>query len=108
MHTIGRLPRWLIEKDPSWERTSGTGYGLHEWIKRGSALRAHCITNEWYCDITTADRREGFDLSESTPNLDTSIFTSAEFDLRKYLSSRYLNPGIDTNKLGMIKSRKLW
>ena len=109
MHTIGRIPRWLIENDPSWERSGDTEHGLPEWAKKGSELRAKCNPTEWYCDVTIRDRHQGFDLSEIFPNLSpTKSLSSNEFDLRNYVSSRYLNPGFDANQLGTSKIRKYW
>jgi len=109
MHIIGKIPRWLVEKDPSWERVSRTGSDLPEWIKKGSDLMAKCGPADWYCEITMADRYNSFFSSESIPNPGAiNSSNSPESDLKRYLSSRYLNPGSHTNSLGLPRTRKLW
>ncbi len=108
MRIIGKIPRWLLEKDPSWERLR-TESDLPEWIKKGSDLRAKCGPADLYCEIAIEDRSQSFISSASMLNLrpiNTSI--SPESDLKRYLSSRYLNPGLYGNNLGLPRTRKLW
>ena len=109
MQIIGKIPRWLLEKDPSWERLGSTESNLPEWIKKGSDLRAKCGPADWYCEIMIEDRSPGFVSSGNTLNLspiNTSTFPQS--DLKKYLSSRYLNPGFYGYNLGLPRTRKLW
>ena len=109
MHIIGNIPRWLVERDPSWERISKTESSLTEWTKQGSELRAKCGHEDWFCQITIEDRYQSFVSSETmlSPSV-AKVSTSPESDLKKYLSSRYLNPGFYTNSLGLPRTRKLW
>ena len=109
MHIIGKIPRWLVERDPSWERLSKTESSFPEWTKKGSDLTAKCGPADWYCEVTIADRRQSFVSSESMLNPNAvNMSTSPESDLKRYLSSRYLNPGFYTNNLGLPRTRKLW
>ncbi len=81
---------------------------MPEWIKRGSDLRAKCDADDWYCDLTIANRHLGFDLGGIMPTPSAAnTLTTQEFDLRKYLSSRYLNPDFATNKSGLNMTRRL-
>jgi hypothetical protein len=109
MHIIGKIPRWLVERDPCWERIGKIESSLPEWTKKGSDLRAKCGPEDLYCEITIEDRYQSFVSSESmlSPSV-ANVSTSPESDLKRYLSSRYLNPGFYTNSLGLPRTRKLW
>ncbi len=105
MQTVGRIPRWLIEKDPSWEKSVHSYYGMLEWTKRGAALRAICDPASMFCEVMMERRDLGLDISDSISKFKEnrlSIFP----DIARYLSSRYLNPSFDINRTGLYKFHK--
>jgi hypothetical protein len=92
---IARVPRWVVENDPSWEKSSDSGSIIQQWIKKGTDIKATSEPTSIYCDI----RREVQDdigISNILPNhisyIEPSVQTSGS--IVKYLSSRYLNPRI--------------
>jgi hypothetical protein len=108
MQAVGRIPRWIIEKDPSWEKLAPSNNDVLEWTKKGADLRAICDPVSIYCDIMVGERNEHFDLSDSISNFNSrsrrSTFASA--DIAKYLSSRYLNPRFDINRTRLFRFHK--
>jgi hypothetical protein len=42
MQNIQRIPRWLIENDPSWEKSIDSNLANLKWIKKGTNLEATC------------------------------------------------------------------
>jgi hypothetical protein len=108
MQAVGRIPRWLIEKDPSWERSVNSNYGMLEWTKKGAALKATCDPASMYCDIMMEERNQDLDLSDSISKFNdkSRLSTFASADIARYLSSRYLNPRFDINRTGLFKFHK--
>jgi hypothetical protein len=106
MQTVGRIPRWLIEKDPSWEKSVHSNNDMLEWNKRGAGLRAICDPASMFCDIIMEGKR--LDISESISKFNdmSRSSTLASADIARYLSSRYLNPRFDINMTGFYKFRK--
>jgi hypothetical protein len=108
MQTVRRIPRWVIEKDPSWEKSAHSNNDVLEWTKKGADLRAICDPASMYCDIMIRERNQHFDLLDSISNFNNtsrqSTFASA--DIARYLSSRYLNPRFDINRTGLFKFPK--
>lgn len=108
MQTVGRIPRWLIEKDPSWEKSVHSNYRMLEWTKRGAGLRAICDPGSMFCEVMMEGRDRGLDISDSISKFKDksrlSTFDSA--DIARYLSSRYLNPIFDIKRTGLYKFRK--
>jgi len=107
MQTVGRIPRWIIEKDPSWEKSVHSISDLLEWNKRGVGLRAICDPASMFCDVVM-DANSRLDISESISRFRDvgRLSTLASADITKYLSSRYLNPSLDINRTGFSKLRK--
>jgi hypothetical protein len=97
MQTVGRIPRWIIENDPSWEKSVHSNYDMLEWTKKGADLRATCDPASMYCDVMMEERNQHFELSDSISkfNNKSRLSTFASADIAGYLSSRYLNPRFD-------------
>jgi hypothetical protein len=90
-----RIPRWLVESDPSWEKSIDTDIGMLKWTKKGTGVRAVCSPTGMFCEILGGD-----DAPHGMANPSSSISTmnkktDLSSDIYKYLSSRYLNPGIN-------------
>ena len=107
MQPVGRIPRWLIEKDPSWEKSVHSNNDILEWTKRGAGLRAICDPTSMFCDVIM-DANSRLDISETISRFkDMNRFsTFASADITRYLSSRYVNPSFDKNRTGLYKLRK--
>jgi hypothetical protein len=107
MQTVGRIPRWLIEKDPSWEKSVHSNSDMLEWNKRGAGLRAICDPASMFCNVIM-DANSRLDISDSISRFkDMNRFsTFVSSDIARYLSSRYLNPSFDINRTGFYKLRK--
>lgn len=95
MQNQNRIPRWLVESDPSWEKSIDADIGMLKWTKKGSAIQAVCSPSGMFCDILgDSDMQQGItDLSESVSRMNRKA--NLANDISKYLSSRYLNPGIN-------------
>ena len=108
MQTVGRIPRWLIEKDPSWEKSVQSNYDMLEWTKKGADLRATCDPTSMYCDVIMEERDQHFDLSDSISKFNnmSRLSTFASANITRYLSSRYLNSGFDISRMGLFKFHK--
>jgi hypothetical protein len=114
-----RIPRWFIENDSNWLQSFPPDKATLKWNKKGSNLVAVSNPTSLYCDIFI---EEGSSPSPSNSNsslwpsedlgysvhrdqlrsstnmlgdlLDQNHQNSLGVsDIRKYLSSRYLNPG---------------
>lgn len=109
MRTVGRIPRWLIEKDPSWAKSVHSNNDVLEWTKKGADLRATCDPSSMYCDVMMDERNQHFDLLDSISkfNNKSRLSTFASADIARYLSSRYLNSRFDINRTGLFKFHKL-
>lgn len=90
-----KIPRWLVESDPSWEKSIDTNIGTLKWNKKGTGIVATCQPTEMFCDILgNDDIQQGItDLSASVSSMNKKADLAG--DVSKYLSSRYLNPGIN-------------
>jgi hypothetical protein len=108
MQTVGRIPRWVIEKDPSWEKSAYSDYDILEWTKKGADLRATCDPASMFCDVMMEERNQHPDLSDPISKFNTKsrLSTFASVDITRYLSSRYLNPKFDINRTGLFKFYK--
>jgi hypothetical protein len=104
MRTVGRIPRWVIEKDPSWEKSVYSSNDMLEWSKRGAGLRAICDPASMFCDVIM-EVNSGLEFSESISRFKdmNRLSTFASADITRYLSSRYLNPSFDINRTGFSK-----
>lgn len=90
-----KIPRWLVESDPSWEKSIDTNMGMLKWTKKGTGIQAVCPPTEIFCNILgDDDMQQGI----ADPSASVSVMSKkADLadDISKYLSSRYLNPGIN-------------
>jgi hypothetical protein len=92
-----RIPRWLVENDPSWEKSIDSDLGTLRWTKKGTKIEAICHPTSIFCEIVGLTDQEG-----NIPNLvgrtrtdRDATLVSGIGDIIKYLSSRYLNPSIN-------------
>ncbi|HVX03319.1 MAG TPA: hypothetical protein VHA09_09215 [Nitrososphaera sp.] len=96
-----RVPRWLVESDPSWEKSIDSDLGMLKWTKRGTNIQAVCSPTSMFCDILGGrgvdnDAQDAglVDLHAGIERMRKQQSNPAQ-DISKYLSSRYLNPGIN-------------
>jgi hypothetical protein len=99
-----RLPRWIIESDPAWDRLFDSNPGILRWYKKGTSLQAVCSSTSMFC--TLIDDENGIDANNTElyerNNLKSPSAMPEQLKLNgphtvaseitKYLSSRYLNP----------------
>jgi hypothetical protein len=92
-----RIPRWLVENDPSWERSIDSDLGTLRWTKKGTQVQAVCIPTSMFCEIVGQTEQVGnlSDIIARTRTDRHAAPVSGIDDITKYLSSRYLNPGIN-------------
>jgi hypothetical protein len=113
-----RIPRWFIENDSNWSQSFLTDKATLKWNKKGSNLVAVSNPSSLYCDIfieqdpsssspSNSSLQPSEDLGYSVHHDQLRSSTSmlgdlldqnhqnslGVLDIRKYLSSRYLNPG---------------
>jgi hypothetical protein len=90
-----KIPRWLVESDPSWEKSIDTNLGMLKWTKKGTGIQAMCAPTGMFCDILGSDDVQSgiSDLSSSVSAMNKKVDLAS--DISKYLSSRYLNPGVN-------------
>jgi len=92
---IARIPRWVVENDPTWEKSSDSGSTFQKWIKKGTDIKATSYPTSIYCDIIR-EVQDDIGISDILPNhiayTEPGLLTSGS--IVKYLSSRYLNPRI--------------
>ncbi len=93
-----RIPRWLVESDPSWEKSIDSELGMLKWTKKGTGIQAVCTPTAMFCDVLGQNDNDvpagGLaDLHVGIARMGRQANMSDE--IRKYLSSRYLNPGIN-------------
>jgi hypothetical protein len=115
MQNIQRIPRWLIENDPSWEKSINSNLANLKWIKKGTTLEATCSATSMFCDILNEPNENQnvglIDLSNNFIN-QRKVDALGINDLTRYLSSRYLNPiiggsiDLDINKFKLHRMRK--
>jgi hypothetical protein len=95
MQDRNRIPRWLVESDPSWEKSIDSDIGMLKWTKKGTGVQATCSPTGMYCDIVGLDDAQAglADVSAGVARMGRQA--SLADGLTKYLSSRYLNPGVN-------------
>jgi hypothetical protein len=98
MQRENRISRWLVENDPSWERSFDSDLGTLRWTKKGTQIEAVCHPTSMFCEIVGQTNQAG-NISDIVGRARTDIHAAAPIsgidDITKYLSSRYLNPGIN-------------
>ena len=91
------IPRWLVENDPSWERSLDSDPGILSWTKKGTNVRAVCHQASMFCQILgETDEGSNFQdlLNRSNAGKHAKSLSGID-DITRYLSSIYLNPGIN-------------
>ena len=97
MQSDNRIPRWLVENDPSWEKSIDSDLGTLRWTKKGTQIEAVCQPTSMFCEIVGQTDQVG-NISDiiGKARIDRhATLVSGIDDITKYLSSRYLNPGIN-------------
>jgi hypothetical protein len=91
-----RIPRWLVESDPSWEKSIDSNLGLMKWTKKGTGITAVSPPASMFCEILgQEDSPAGLtDINSSFAKMQRQSMAGTG-DITKYLASRYLNPGIN-------------
>jgi hypothetical protein len=106
MQEKSRIPRWLVEKDPSWEKSIDSDLGMLKWTKKGTGIQATCQPTSMFCDIMgQTDQASLIDISDLHSRRQATQASGAG-DIAKYLSSRYLNPGINGPRFDLRKAHK--
>jgi len=92
-----RIPRWLVENDPSWEKSIDSDLGTLRWTKKGTQIEAVCHPTSMFCDIVGQTDQAGniSDIIGRARADRHATLVSGIDDITKYLSSRYLNPGVN-------------
>ncbi len=110
MQSSNRIPRWVVENDPSWEKSIDSNLGTLRWTKKGTRLEATCHPTSIFCEIV-GQTDQGDDnildnIGRARVDRDAR-FVSGIGDITKYLSSRYLNPGINGQpRFDLTKTRR--
>jgi hypothetical protein len=105
MQDKARIPRWLVESDPSWEKSIDSDLGMMKWTKKGTGIQAICAPTSMFCEIV-GDSPGSAGLSDIAANMaemGSKQASLAAGDIAKYLSSRYLNPGINGPRFDLKK-----
>jgi hypothetical protein len=95
-----RIPRWLVESDPSWEKSIDSELGILKWNKKGTQVQAVCSPAGMVCEIV-GDQEGSAGLADfaavgmSRLGRQAALSAAGVGDITKYLSSRYLNPGVN-------------
>lgn len=106
MQDLNRIPRWIVENDPSWEKSIDSNLGTLKWTKKGSRITAVSTPSSMFCEIIGQDESHA-----GLSNVHSSFAKMQEQsaagtgDISKYLSSRYLNPGINGPRHDLRKFR---
>src|SRR5687767_10244499 len=107
MQDKSRIPRWLVESDPSWEKSIDSDLGMLKWTKKGTGIQATCQPASMFCDITGQTDQAGLsDIAASMRTDKQAALAAGAGDIAKYLSSRYLNPGINGPRFDLRRARK--
>ena len=119
MYMEGRIPRWVVEDDPAWEKLIDSDPNFLKWNKKGSNIQAICPPTSIFCEIIGESRS---DLELLHPLQKLTIPDKHDLptggDITKFLSSRYLNPtmnrsvplgptGPDYSKLHKFRSKTI-
>lgn len=93
MQESNRIPRWLVESDPSWEKSIDSNLGMLKWSKKGTGVQAVCPPTGMFCEIVGQDDVQSglADVSAAAARMGKK--GNLADDIAKYLPSRYLNPG---------------
>ena len=106
MQDKNRIPRWLVESDPSWEKSIDSNLGLLKWTKKGTGITAISNATDMFCEILGQDDSPAglSDIGSSFTKMQKQSMAGTG-DIAKYLSSRYLNPGVNGPRPDLRKFR---
>jgi hypothetical protein len=113
MEGLGSIPRWVVESDPSWQKSIDSSPEIQKWTKKGTNIQAVCGPTSISCEIIGETTRADIlsnPLHSFIKNNKKDVLAGG--NLIKYLSSTYLNPGIsdpsrfDITRSNFIKSHK--
>ncbi|HEX2106476.1 MAG TPA: hypothetical protein VHF28_01980 [Nitrososphaera sp.] len=92
-----RIPRWIVENDPSWEKSIDSDPSTLRWTKKGTNIQAVAHPASIFCEIVgqTSHSVDMFDLPSRIRMDKHASQMSGIGDITKYLSSRYLNPNMN-------------
>jgi hypothetical protein len=65
-----RIPRWLVESDPSWEKSIDSNLGMLKWTKKGTGIQATCQPASMFCEITGQTDQAGLSDIMSSMKMD--------------------------------------
>ncbi|SRR5690554_3750214 len=103
-----RIPRWIVENDPTWEKSIDSHLGMLKWTKKGTGIQATCHPTSMFCDIVGQSEQAG--LADVFSIMRTYRHQAAQAsgagDITKYLSSRYLNPDVNGPRFDLRKFRR--
>lgn len=93
------IPRWVVENDPSWEKSIDSNLRMLKWTKKGSGITAACPPTSMFCELLGIEESSAglADVASSVKKrMQKQPFSeTGAGDISRYLSSRYLNPGIN-------------
>ena len=103
------IPRWVVENDPSWEKSIDSNLGMLKWTKKGSGIAAICPPTSMFCEVLGDEDSTSANLSDVASSVSRRInrqpsSMAGAGDISKYLSSRYLNPGINDPRPDLKRS----
>ncbi len=100
-----RIPRWLVENDPTWEKSIDSHLGMLKWTKKGTGIQATCHPTSMFCDIVGQSEQAGLSdvLSLMSKYRHQASQASGASDITRYLSSRYLNPDVNGPRFDLRK-----
>ncbi|MEM3094850.1 MAG: hypothetical protein QXX64_04345, partial [Nitrososphaera sp.] len=91
----------------SWEKSIDSDLGMLKWTKKGTGIQATCYPTSMFCEIVGQTDQAGLsDIVSSMRASRQAEIASGASDIVKYLSSRYLNPGINGPRLDLKKIHK--
>jgi hypothetical protein len=103
---MNRIPRWLVESDPSWEKAIDSNLGMLKWTKKGTGITAISHPTDMFCEILgQQDSQAGLsDIASNFTKMQKQSMAGTG-DITRYLSSRYLNPGVNGQRSDLRKFR---
>jgi hypothetical protein len=106
MQERNRIPRWIVENDPSWEKAIDSNLGMLKWTKKGTGITAVSTPASMFCEILGSDESSAglADVASTVSKMHRQSMAGTG-DISKYLSSRYLNPGINGPRPDLRKFR---
>jgi hypothetical protein len=98
MVSAGKIPRWLVENDPSWEKVIDSNIGVLRWTKKGTGIQVTSSPTDMYCTVVGSNENSAglADIASNLARLGIHNDVAGAGDITKYLSSRYLNQGINS------------